>query len=167
MNFKDTILTAIEREINICKRLFTLLPPGSYDYKPIENTRTILELLQYLTWVGASSIDFYVNGTSETQGIIYTEYSRSSKEVTPGNFLERMDEQWKKIQSLMEKVDNKMLEEKIVMVPWGEKFTMGMAIVETCIKWLAGYKMQLFLFMKMSSNPNLNTGDCWIITEAE
>lgn len=167
MDFKNTILTAIEREINICKRLFTLLPPGSYSYKPIDNTRTILELLQYLTWVGVSSIDFYVTGSPAEQGTMYRKYSAGGNEVTPENFLQRMNEQWKKIQSLMEKVDNKMLEEKIVMVPWREEFPMGVAITETSIKWLAGYKMQLFLYMKMSSNPGINTGDCWIITEVE
>lgn len=167
MDFKATILTAIEREINICKRMFTLLPAGSFDYKPFENTRSILELLQYLTWVAVSPIDFYLNGTLETQIAMYSQYSKDSGEVTPENFLQKMDEQWMKIQSLMEKVDIKMLEEKIVMVPWREEFPMGVAITETSIKWLTGYKMQLFLFMKMSSNPGLHTGDCWIITETE
>lgn len=163
MDFKATILASIEREILICKRLFTLLPPESYNYKPIEKTRSVLQLLKYMSWVAVSPIDSYVTDRS----LIYKEYSDDSKNTTPENFLEKMDEQLKKIRSLMENVDNKMLEEKIVEVAWQEKFPMGMAITETSIKWLAGYKMQLFLYMKMSVNPDLNTGDCWIITEIQ
>lgn len=60
-----------------------------------------------------------------------------------------------------------MLLNKEVDYPWGDKAKFGVAIMETAVKWLIGYKMQLFLIMKLSSDQILTTPDLWRKTELE
>ena len=44
---------------------------------------------------------------------------------------------------------------------------LGEAIIETSIKWLTGYKMQLFMKLKQTSDEKLTTPDLWRRTELE
>ena len=46
--YKQHLLNNIEKEINICRRLYTKIPPGQMNFRPKEGVRSILELLQYL-----------------------------------------------------------------------------------------------------------------------
>ena len=48
MTHKEQILKTLEKEIKVCKRLFTLLPKELYDYKPAEGMHTSLYLQLYL-----------------------------------------------------------------------------------------------------------------------
>ncbi|MCC7159475.1 MAG: hypothetical protein IT281_08055 [Ignavibacteria bacterium] len=50
---------------------------------------------------------------------------------------------------------------KTVLIPWREKMPLGQAIIETSLKWLTGYKMQLYLYLRMNK-LEVDTGDCWI-----
>ena len=50
---KQHLLNNIEKEINICRRLYTKIPPAQMDFRPKEGLRSILELLQYLGIIGS------------------------------------------------------------------------------------------------------------------
>jgi hypothetical protein len=52
-----------------------------------------------------------------------------------------------------------LLTEDMTM-PWGETLKRGEALFIP-LRWLIGYRMQLFLYLKSAGAAQLNTTDCW------
>jgi len=163
MNHKEQIISAIEKEIKICQRLYTKLPEGGLKYKPQEGMRDTLELLQTITAWGSSTAETYVCTDPDEKDKIYEKYFGNIEAIKPEDFHKLMNEQLETIKTLLKDVSDDDLLTKPVTVPWGEEMKLGQALLETTLKWLTGYKMQLFLYAKMAGATVLDTGDCWII----
>jgi hypothetical protein len=73
----------------------------------------------------------------------------------------------KLVEQLFENISEEDLVTKEVDYPWGEKALLGQAIIETNIKWLTAYKLQLFSYIKQNSDEKLVTPDAWRRTEIE
>ena len=80
-------------------------------------------------------------------------------------FLTAMDEQMATIRELLDKVPEDDFLNKEVEYPWGGKAPFGEAIIATSVKFLTGYKLQLFLFIKLSDDQKLTTPDAWFISD--
>ena len=76
-----------------------------------------------------------------------------------------MDEQMATIRDLFDQISEDDLINKEVVYPWGGKAPMGEAIIATSIKFLTGYKLQLFLFIKLCDDQKLTTPDAWFLTD--
>lgn len=161
MTHKEQILKTLEKEIQVCKRLYTILPKELYDYKPVEGMRTTLELLRYLTWCSGSCLESYFETDKERLHTLYERNWEHGETMKAEEFPARMDEEWEKIKRHFEMFTDEDLLSKTVTIPWREQMPLGQAIIETSLKWLTGYKMQLFLYMRMNE-LEVDTGDCWI-----
>jgi hypothetical protein len=82
-------------------------------------------------------------------------------------FLTVMDEQISTIKDLFNQISEEDLFYKEITYPWGGKASLGEGIIATSIKWLSAYKLQLFLFIKLSGDQKLTTADAWVLTELE
>jgi hypothetical protein len=89
------------------------------------------------------------------------------KNMKHEDFLAVTTEQISLIRTLFDKITEEDLIKKEVTYPWGGKAPMGEAIMATSVKWLAAYKLQLLLFIKLCSDQKLGTGDAWVLTEIE
>jgi predicted enzyme related to lactoylglutathione lyase len=158
---KNYLLRCIETEIGSCKHLYTTIPEGMLDFRPRENMRTMEELLRYLTWTGVSTIAHYLNDLPE--GITHARkyYSERNADLDLCTFPVAMDAQMAEIRAKLAAITDEELITRRVMYPWGVETSLGEAIVETTVKWLSAYKMQLFLYIKMAGS-DINTMDCWI-----
>jgi hypothetical protein len=47
-----------------------------------------------------------------------------------------------------------------IAFPWGETVKRADGLVSP-LRWLVGYRMQLFLYLKAAGNVQLATADCW------
>lgn len=166
MTHKEQILNTLEKEINVCKRLFTLLTKELYEYKPAEGMRTTVELLRYISWCSGSCLESYFETDPEKLNTVYERNWERGETMKPEEFPARMDEEYEKIRSYFELFEDADLLSKTVTIPWREKMPLGQAILETSLKWLTGYKMQLFLYMR-SNGLEIDTGDCWINTKID
>ncbi|NOS84123.1 MAG: hypothetical protein HOP31_03185 [Ignavibacteria bacterium] len=164
MTHKQQILNCLQKETDLCKRLFTLTPAELYNYAPIEGMRTTLELLKYLSWSAGSCVETYMETDKEKQKGIYSRNDDYGETMKPEEFPQRMDEQMGKITRLLENTGDDELLSREVVLPWREPKTLGEALMETSLKWITGYKMQLFLYLRMNG-IEVDTGDCWIQTE--
>lgn len=162
MTHKQQIQNAIVKELKISQRLFTLLPKDTYDYKPQEGMRTTLELLQSITMWGAWTVEAALTEDNEESDKLYDKYRDYSLTMQPGEFHKRMAEQIAKIESLMSNISDEELLIKNATVVGTKEMPLGQAIIETSLKWVTGYKMQLFLYAKMSGAKELHTGDLWV-----
>jgi hypothetical protein len=104
-----------------------------------------------------------VSENSEETDNIYKKNHEYAVTMKHTDFTGRMDEQMEVIKSLMDNVTDEELTGRNVKLAWGENKILGEAIMETAVKWLSAYKMQLYLYMKMNG-VKLDTGDCWIET---
>jgi hypothetical protein len=131
------------------------------DYKPKDGMRNTQELLTYLNNCAYGMIAFWMS-----EGMSMKDFFVRLRAETPpinlNNFDARMELQKENIQNIFSKIQADEWQNKIVTYPWGENAPLGEAIIHTCIKWLAAYKYQLFMYIKMGSDIALTTPDAWV-----
>ena len=163
--YHQQLLENIEQEIKICKRLYTKIPPDKIDYRPKEGVRSILELLQYLSFIGAALPTFWLKKDGTDFHLFFEGEKEAVKDMPPSHFLSAMDRQTEKVRKLFDHITDEELLHKRVAYPWGGTAPLGQAIIEASIKLMAAYKLQLFLFIKLSTEQNLTTADAWVLTD--
>lgn len=164
--YKQHLINNIEKEINICRRLYTKLQPDQINFAPGGGVRTTLELLQYLSIAGTLMPEYWLKENDTDFGTFYGSKIAASKTMKLEQFLAVIDEQTKILKSLFSHVSEEDLLHKEVIYPWlGAKAPLGEAIIATSVKWLAAYKLQLFLYLKLSGNTQLATPDAWALTD--
>jgi hypothetical protein len=163
--YKQHLLNCIEKELNICRRLFTKIPADKMNFRPKEGVRSILELLQYLSFIGSAMPDYWLNKEALDMNVYFGTCISQAKTITPEQFPTIMNEQILKIKAVFEQITEEDLIKKEVTYPWGSKAPLGEAIITTSIKWLAAYKLQLFLFIKLTDDQKLTTADAWVLSE--
>lgn len=167
MTHKEQLYEAIKAEFKILNHLYNKIPEGKMEFKPGDEMRTIHQLLKYLTWSGAASLKGFIEGDENSPNFeIYSELSEANKDFKPENFIEYLDRELELIKTLFEKFDDKGLLEKKIMTPFGKKVSLGEGIINTTVKHMNAYKMQLYLYLKILG-VKLDTGDCWIGEEED
>ena len=163
--YKQHLLNNIEKEINICRRLYTKIPPGKMDFRPKEGLRSISELLQYLGIIGIIMPGYWLKKDDTDFNTFFSTLDKATRTVPHEQFLTVMDEQMATIKNLFNQISEDDLMNKEVDYPWGGKAPMGEAIIATSIKFLTGYKLQLFSLIKLCDDQKLTTADGWFLTD--
>ena len=157
----DSFIANWKKESRICINLAAKVPPGGLDYKPTAGQRNTLELMRYLSYGPYNAVHRTLAGDWNT--------GRPTGEVTAGmpasDFPTRMLWQAEAVEREMRAVPMRDLLEKDMTFPWGETLKRGEALM-TPFRWLVGYKMQLFLYLKAAGNHQLVTADCWNLPKA-
>ena len=154
---KDDLLAALLHECHIASHLYTKVPEGAWDYRPGPTQRTTLELLQYLQGCGIGS----ARAMSEGSWDGYKAAMERAADMKPDAFPALMEKQKAELEAFFEGLDDAALETQEATLPWGEKVTLGRALLETTLKWMTAYRMQLFLYAKASGNDAINTANNW------
>jgi hypothetical protein len=165
--YKDLLLKSIIKEMKIVRRLATKIPADQHDFRKKEGMRSTLELCQYLSGCGTGMIRYWYRTDGSDFRTFISSINAPAKELTIQDFPKAMDAQIELVTKLFENITDHDLLNKEVDLPWGEKVMLAEGIMETSIKWLTGYKMQLFLALKLSSGETLATPDLWRKTELE
>ncbi len=163
--YKKDLQKCIEKEILICKRLFTKIPKDKFDFKPKEDMRSMFELLQYLSTCGYSMFRFWMEGKDMTMKDYFASVRTQARTMTAEDFPARMDEQLTIIRGMFDQLTEEDLLTKEATLPWGETMMLGEAVMESSLKWLSSYKYQLFMYIKLCSDEKLVTPDAWVYTE--
>ncbi len=163
--YKQQLLNSIEKEMNICRRLYTKIQPGQMNFRPKEGVRSTLEILQYLCVIVNAMPTYWLKKEGTDFNSFYTPIINASKEIPQEEFLTVMEKQWAGIKELFEQVTEDDLLQKEIAYPWGGTAPLGEGIIATSIKWSAAYKLQLFLYIKLSHDINLGTADAWMLTD--
>jgi hypothetical protein len=109
---------------------------------------------------------FWQSGETEPRPFLQNA-SATAPIVTLENAVSIFDAQITLVEELFENISEEDITRKDIIFPWGNKGLLGAGLVETSIKWLAAYKLQLFMNIKLSSDENLATPDLWRKTEIE
>ncbi len=165
--YKQHLLNTIVSEMKICKRLYTKIPQDKMDFRPKGDMRSILELLQYLCIVGTALPNYWLNESGSDFFASFNKKAAASKQMPHEQFLSVINDQIELTYKLFDQINEDDLLNKEVVYPWGGKAPFGEAIISTSIKFLTGYKLQLFLFIRMCTDLKLGTPDAWFITELD
>jgi len=155
---REELIDAMIHEINVAKFIATKIPGDRMNWKPSPKQRTVLELMQYLTRAGLGSATGLVNGNRDhAEGML-----KKSQEVTPLTFAKAMDEQAAGLRKLIGAVPNARLANDRATPPWGgPQISLGAALLNTSLKFLTAYRMQLFLYAKQLGLHELGTAQAW------
>ncbi len=148
------------REVRIIKSLYTKIKPGTLDYRPTPKQRSTLELLQYMSHASTVTLEGIKIGKMD--GEKYQEAMKHTLQMKPEDFPARMDDQAKVMESTLQLLTDNELNEELDLFNMGFKLTRAAWILELVLKSLVGYKMQLFLYIKASGNPDIGTRDLWM-----
>ncbi len=165
--YKQFLLNSITKEMKLIRRLSTLVPADQLDFRPKEGMRSTMELLHYLCRIGTGMVSYWERKDGADLRTHFAELNANVKEITLQQVAGEMDKQIELIQKLFSNFTEEDLCTKEVTYPWGEKALLGQALIETSIKYLTSYKLQLFVNLKMSTDLKLGTPDLWRKTELE
>ncbi len=161
--FKQHLLQNLEREIFLLKQLAPYIEPRDLDFRPAEKMRSTMELMQYLSGIGATMLRwFLINDLTPEE---WTKIRAYRQTLTLENFKDRLDEQMEQIIKYMNMIKEEDLNTMEVTLPSKEKMVLGSAIINAPIKWLAAYRMQLFVYLKMNGRDNISTPVAWTVME--
>jgi hypothetical protein len=159
--YKQHLLQNMEREIILLKQLSAAIEEKDLDFRPVEKVRSTHELMQYLSGIGSTMLRWFLkNDLTPEEFLKIREYRKG---VTIQNFSERLEEQWNDIKGYMDTISEEDLLTLEVELPWKEKMVLGAAIINCPIKWLAVYRKELFLYLKMNGRHEFSTKEAWTI----
>ena len=160
---KEQFMQSVRHETAICKHLYGKIPEGALDYRPTEGQRSLSELLQYLT----------STGTAPMKGLIANDWSQiqsdmeKAKEVAVEDFCNAMDRQADEMEKMLNAIPDADLQGKNTTFPTGDDAgPLGQALVGFPLKFLAAYRMQLFLYLKSVGVSEISTFNCWFGMDA-
>jgi hypothetical protein len=157
----DGFIANWKKESRICINLAGKIPPGGLDYRPTAGQRSTLELMRYLSYGPYNAVRRTLAGDWNL--------GRPTAEVVAGmpasDFAEKMAWQAEAVDRELRATPMTDLLTKEMTFPWGETLKRGEALM-TPFRWLVGYKMQLFLYLKAAGNLHLGTGDVWRLPAA-
>ena len=153
MYSKESFWKSVQNEIRIIKHLATKVPSGKFDYKPSEAQRSTLELMQYLSACGSTTMKAILTENKNS----YEDYTDFKASVTPENFAEKMDAQEADMKEMFAKFTDEDLQK--VFDYYGTR-TKAEHMVDGILKTFSAYRMQLFLYVK-ACGAFVSTMDVW------
>jgi hypothetical protein len=157
--FKQHLLQNLQREIFLLKQLAGFIEERDLDFRPADKMRSTLELMQYLSGIGATMLRWFIK--SDLNPEEWAKIREQRKLVTLDNFEQKLDEQLEQIVMYMDLINEEDLNTKEVELPSKEKMILGTAIINAPIKWLAAYRLQLFTYLKMNGRSYISTREAW------
>lgn len=157
MTSKQDVIDAALHEIKVCRFLATKVPDGMHSWRPTHGQRSVLELMQYLVRCGIAPAVSRLGGSKD----LALPYIDAATKVTPASFDSAMETQAGQIREFVMGISDADWKSKLVELPWGEKVSVGRALLESSVKYLTAYKMQLFLYLKQMGVQGLGSSHCW------
>jgi hypothetical protein len=158
MMTKDEFLDSCAHETRVIRHLTGKILPGGLDWKPTPVQRTTLELLRYLTSCAIVPARAMVQGSWD--GAVETE--KASDALPAEEVPAALDRQMEALTALLAPLTDADFIERDAELPWGERVKLGRALVDTALKTLVAYRMQLFLYAKGMGNHSLGPSNCWV-----
>jgi len=154
----QAFLDSCAHETRVLCHLATKVSPDAYDWRPTPNQRSTAELLGYLTTCAIVPARAMVSGAWDD----FETVGRAERAVTPSSFPWAMAQQMQALTTLVRAIPERDFLDRDATLPWGAKEKLGVALVDTALKALVAYRMQLFLYAKASGNAALGPANCWV-----
>ena len=158
---KESLLKSCLLDLNICQHLFTKFDPAKSDWRPQENMRSTLELMQYLTFIGGTMTNHFIHTSEDREAARnqYRENSKASKEMTFDQFPESIEREKEHLHEIYDNITDADLGRMTYHPFSNDEYTLFEAL-HTVSKYLCAYRHQLFLYAKMNG-AEIGTPNNW------
>lgn len=153
----ESFINAYTKESVISIDLFHKMPAGAIDYRPTPGQRSTSEVLRYLSY-GPYNVTRRIIAGDWSVG---TPANEATKNMPASDFPRNMRWQCEEVARMVRSANPVALENDIMSFPWGEPMKKGEALVNHPLRFLTGYRMQLFLYLKSAGAGHLATKDLW------
>ncbi len=154
---KNAILNSMLHEYEVIKHLYAKIPEGGLDFKFTTEQRSILDLLRYLSYTPQAA----VHGIITNDFSLFQIGSERAKTMQSEDFIDIINAQMEGLKADFAIADEAVLSKEDVTFPWGKVDNKAMALLNSPLKWLVGYRMQLFLQVKASGVSHIGTSNNW------
>ena len=165
---KDSLLKSSLHELNICQHLATKFDASQADWRPRENMRSTVELMQYLAYIGGTMTTHFINPPvdhEEGRTNYRNNSKRSTETVNFENFSDALEREKDAIREAFSSITDADLSRTTYHMWSNEESTLFDSLL-TVTKYLCAYRQQLFLYAKMSG-ANINTRNNWYGLDAQ
>ena len=147
---KDSLLKSCLLDLNICQHLATKFDASQAGWRPRENMRTTLELMQYLTFIGGTMLTHFANTSEDREAARnqYRENAKRSMEMTFDQFPEEIEREKERLHQVFDNISDADLTRMTYHMWSNEEHTVFEGLL-TVVKYLSAYRHQLFLYAKM------------------
>ena len=153
----ESFIRAYSKESTICIQLFHKMPSSASDYRPTLGQRSTVELLRYLSY-GPYHVTRRIIAGDWNVGKPANE---ATKDMPVSDFPRHMKWQMDEVARMVRSANPIALEKEDIVFPWGETMKKGDALVNQSLRFMTGYRMQLFLYLKAAGAKELGTKDLW------
>lgn len=154
---KDQLCAAMTKECDIAIHLFGKLPPNSYDHRPTPKQRSTTELLRYMSRCAVAGIEALEKGDFN----LFQQVLDQNKDMMPEDFPQEMQKQKVEIEKYFAGLTEEKLETQEANLPGAGPVPLQVALLNGPLKWLTGYKVQLFIYAKATGNESIGTANAW------
>lgn len=140
-------------EMHCVRHLANKITPDMLDYRPTPKQRSMLELLQYHSFIYIAMMYCFANETMDDYGPRY----EKSKGVTLETFQDVMHQQEADMLEIFDMISDDDMNKEYDF--YGVRTKAGHLLV--ALNMITAYKMQLFLYIKSCGVETISTMDLW------
>lgn len=157
------LIAALQHEVRVACHLVSKIDPAKLDYRPTPGQRSTLEVAQYLGMMGPMLTASIVG-----KGFDVDAWTAAAKAATArglGATLEALAAQEAWYGERLSRVSEADMGVRVEM--FGTVARRGVHLVNMVLSGHAAYRMQLFLYLKASGQPELNSSNLWAGVDVE
>lgn len=147
-------INSFSNDVRIINHLIEKIPTDKYDFKLIDNQRTVADLIHYLSSIFSDTLQVIHTGD---QGF-YKTFPKAPA-ITPENAIAQMNAEVAKVKELLAAWTEEDFKAPISLFG-GPEMSKGVMLVDYLLQWAAAYKMQLFLYIKQMG-IKVGTSNVW------
>ena len=155
---KAELIASLQNEVRLVVHLVSKAAPAHLDYRPSPSQRSTLELVRYISMMGPTIIRWSLANTSDFE--IWTRGEAASKERSFEQAKDAIAAQHAEYADLLAGLTDADFRAEVTDFD-GNKTSRGAFLTNLVLSGCAVYRMQLFLYLKATSAPALNSANLW------
>jgi len=159
---KAELIASLQTEVRLAVHLVSKAAPEHLDYRPSPAQRSTLELIRYISMMGPTILRWSLANTSDFE--IWTRAEAASKERTFEQARDAIAAQHAEYADLLAELTDADFRAEITDFD-GNKTSRGAFLTNLVLGGCAAYRMQLFLYLKATSAPAINSANLWSGTD--
>jgi len=154
---KEELIASLQNEVRILLHLASKIDPAKVDYRPSEKQRSILELLQYLSYMGPALLPAIQNGGFDPAA--WPAAENAATQLNLDQVVAEIGRQPALYAEALGAYSDADFRAEVEM--FGRKSSRGYVLVNIILSGFAAYRTQLFLYLKACGREELNTFNLW------
>lgn len=155
---KAELIASLQTEVRLALHLVSKASPAHLDYRPSAAQRSTLELIRYISMMGPTIIRWSLANTSDFE--IWTKAEAASKERSFDQAKTAIAGQHAEYADLLAALTDEDFRAEVTDFD-GNKTSRGAFLTNLVLAGCAAYRMQLFLYLKATCAPTLNSANLW------